>query len=136
MIEGLRVFPAYQDARRRRSVISDCDTCKRTQTVTTRQAIGCGYEPATPDAQPWVPPSWRDRGDEKLSTCPGYTTALPAVYEVVEAFPQWKAGTLADYLDGERPTPIALGCLAVLDIGIEEYKADCTREAMRPKAGA
>ena len=54
MIEGLRVFPAYQDARRRKAVVSDCVTCKREQTMTTRQAIGCGYEPALADAQAWA----------------------------------------------------------------------------------
>lgn len=97
--------------------------------MTTRQAIGCAYEPASPDAMPWVPPSWREAGDMKLATCPGYTTSLPAVREVVDAHPQWKAGTLTEYLDGQAPTGVALGCLAVLDIGIEEAKRDAEREA-------
>ena len=135
MIEGLRVFPAYQDARRRKAVVSDCVTCKREQTMTTRQAIGCGYEPALADAQAWAPPSWADSPGMTLTTCPGYTTTMPAVLEVVDAFPHFKAHTLTDYLDGAAPNPVALGCLAVLDAGVEEFKADCAREAMK-KPGA
>ena len=135
MIEGLRVFPAYQDARRLRQVLSDCATCQREQTMTTRQALGCAYMPPVADAQPWVPPAWRD-DDRRLTVCPGYTTSLPAVFEVAVAFPQWKAGTLTDYLDGTPPTSVALACLAALDDGAEEHKAWATREAMKPKAGA
>ena len=130
------MFPHYQDARRRRIVMSDCSTCLATQAMTTRQSMGCAYEQPVPGAQPWAPPSWREDAGMVLSTCPGYTTELPAVRELVDAFPQWKAGTLTDYLDGQAPTPVALGCLAVLDVAIEEAKADATREALKSKGGA
>lgn len=102
----------------------------------TRQAIACAYLPPLADAQPWVPPAWRD-DDRRLSTCPGYTTTIPAVAEVAGAWPQWKAGTLTDYLDGAAPTPVALACLAALDDGIEEHKAHATAERLKnPKGGA
>lgn len=96
----------------------------------TRQAMGCGYEPATAGAQSWAPASWADRG---LSTtaCPGYTTSLPAVLEIVEAYPQWERGTLTEALDGEPPTANALTHLMVFQAGLREHEADMMRAAQK-----
>jgi hypothetical protein len=129
VIQGLRVFPAYQDAASTGSVIGSkgCEECKRTQMATTRQALRCVYEPAMPGAQSWAPKSWVERGIE-TTACPGYSARLPAVLEIVEEHQQWKHGTLSAALDGEQPTRGALQCFKVLEAGINEHRADLMRE--------
>lgn len=134
MIEGLRVFPAYQDARGKRLVMATCEECKRTVSTDTRQAMGCGWEAPIDGARPWSPASWAERGIA-TSTCPGYTTTLPIVGEIIDAYPQWEQGTLTDYLDGTAPTPIALTCLTMLRAGIREHEAAPLREASQKRAG-
>lgn len=136
MIEGLRVFPAYQDARSKRTVVGSegCEECKRTVSVSARQAVGCGWERPTADARPWAPSTWADRGWE-TTACPGYTTALPCVLEVAGCHAQWKAGTLTDFLGGEPAHAVALDALAWFDTALEIHKADVMRESM-PKRGA
>jgi hypothetical protein len=131
VIEGLRVLPHYQEARNKGGVVGHqgCEECKQTVSVQTRQELGCGYEPALDGARPWAPESWRERG-LSLSTCPGYTTALPAVEEVTLAYPHWKAGYLTEAL-GAPPTDAALRCLTYLEAGINEFQSD----AIRSKAG-
>lgn len=134
MIEGLRVFPSYQDARATGNVVGSkgCEECKRTVNLDTRQALGCGWEPAIAGAQPWAPPAWAERG-WTAETCPGYTTALPCVVELAGCHAQWKAGTLTDYLDGERANAVALDALAWFDGAIEIHKADQMRAASKGK---
>jgi hypothetical protein len=135
VIEGLRVAPAYFDARNGPNKPfapngKDCEECRATVDAVTRQQLGCAYEPALdrPDAV-WSPPAWRDR-DLRASTCPGYTTSLPAVLEAFDAYPQWEQGTLTEYLDGEPPTSVALSALMQLRAGIKEHEA----QAFKPKA--
>lgn len=136
MIEGARVHPSYTAAQRHGSVPKNCKDCKATQAVTTRQHMRCAYLPAVDDARAWMPPSWRDRPDAvSLSTCPGYTTALPAVIEVAMAHPQWKAGALTAYLDGEPPTPQALDVLSLYDVGLEEWKGEETKRQLDAAKG-
>lgn len=48
----------------------------------TRQYIGCAYEPRVEGARAWQHQGYN--GPEP-QTCPGYTTKLPEVSEVVEA---------------------------------------------------
>lgn len=119
MIEGLRVAPAYFDARREGVVPKSCQECKSTQTMVTRQYMRCGYESAVgdPSAQSWSPPYMR------TTVCPGYTTALPAVAEVLDVHAHWKAGYLTESLDGEAPTKAVLDCLSALEAGINEHQA-------------
>lgn len=128
MIQGLRVLPAYQDARAKGQVIGSkgCEECKRTVSVERRQYNGCGWEPAIAGARPWAPASWLERRLE-TTVCPGYSTSLPTVLEMTWAYPQWKEGTLTDFLGGQPPTPVALVCLTTLDAGIEEHRADLLR---------
>lgn len=133
MIEGLRVAPAYFDARHEGKVQKSCQECKRTVNATARQHMGCGYEPAIAGAVPWSPPAWRDRG-LRTTVCPGYTTALPATMECFDAYPQWEARTLTEYL-GEPPTDAALAAMAALKAGINEHQADSMRRSST-KGGA
>lgn len=90
--------------------------------ATVRQTMGCGFEPATADAHPWTPSAWIDRG-ESPTVCPGYSTTLPAVGEVMNLYPQWEQHTLSDYLGGPASRQ-ALDCLTALRAGIKEHEAD------------
>lgn len=125
MIEGLRAFPHYQDARKAGTAIGSngCEECMRTIPRETRQQLGCGWEQSAAGARPWSPQSWGARG-LSTTTCAGYSTRLHATVEIVDAYCHWENGTLVDYLDGERPTRGALDCLAVFRAGLNEYDAD------------
>lgn len=121
MIEGLRVAPAYLDARADNRVPKSCDECRAMTTTTTRQDMGCGYEaPIEAPASVWSPPY------HLATVCPGYTTSLTAVVECYPAYAQWEQRTLTEYL-GEPPTEIALMYLAELRGGINEHQAAETR---------
>lgn len=139
MIEGLRVAPAYLDARNGPSKPfapngKNCEECRRNVTAAIRQDLGCVYEPRIErPGSVWAPQSWIDRG-VATTVCPGYTTSLPAVVEVIDAHAQWKAGYLTEALDGEAPSSVALECLTALEGGINEHQADTIRR--KSKAGA
>lgn len=68
----------------------------------------------------------RTRGEE-LSTCPGYSTSLPMVGEVVEAYPHWEAGTLTDLIGGAPSRALLLG-LSALKAGHAERSRDILDE--------
>lgn len=125
MIEGLRVAPAYFDARRDNVVPKSCEECKRTVNATSRQYMACGFEPAVAGAQPWSPSYMQ------TTVCPGYTTSLPAVEETLDAYPHWKAGYLTEALDGESPSKGLLDCLSALEGGINEHHAAEMRKKSR-----
>lgn len=72
--------------------------------------------------------------DLTASTCPGYSTALPAVQEVVAAYCHWESGTLTEHV-GDVPSPTGLDMLAVLRAGINEHTADKSAESSRRMAG-
>lgn len=138
MIEGLRVYPAYQDARNGGQVVGakGCEECKRTVSIEQRQDMGCGYAPSIEQPRSvWAPAAWRDdhRADW-LTVCPGYSTSLPGVGEIVDAYPQWEQHTLTDYLDGQSPGPIALRYLTALRAGINDHQADTMRAASKRSA--
>ncbi len=138
MTEGLRVAPAYFDARTGPDkpfapLGANCQECRANVIATTRQELGCAYEPPIAGAHPWSPRAWADRG-LRTTTCPGYTTSLPAVVEVFDAYPQWEQGTLTEHLDGEAPTRPALDALGTLRAGIKEHEADSIRA--KSKGGA
>jgi alpha-D-ribose 1-methylphosphonate 5-triphosphate synthase subunit PhnH len=123
VIEGLRVAPAYLDARADGSVPKSCEECKRNNPVTTRQYMGCGFEEPVDDARPWAPSYMA------TTACPGYAVELPMTREVFSAHVQWKHGTLPAFLDGEQPTSVALHCLGEFEAGINEHSAAKVREA-------
>jgi hypothetical protein len=135
VIEGLRVLPAYQDARNQPApnappvASKTCEECQKLVPADVRQSMGCGFEP--PIEKPraiWQPAWWVDRG-LKATACPAYTTSLPVVREIVDAYPHWKNGTLTEYLDGEAPNPVALEYLTALDAGIRENEAAALKKA-------
>jgi hypothetical protein len=128
VIEGLRVHPHYQDARRDGILRfgPTCEECMQRNHVTVRQQLACGFEPRIEGAEPWHPLYWLRHGLE-LTTCAGYTTQLPEVVEVVEAYPHWEAGTLTDYLDGERAPAGFLRALVMRKAGLNEHM-DAKRE--------
>ena len=101
--------------------------------VETRQAMGCGYEPAIKGAAPWTPRAQIEAGSTN-TTCPGYTTSLPVVREVVDAYIHWERGTLADVI-GARPTPTALHCLTALAAGSNEQRDQRLRDLREQRGG-
>lgn len=103
-------------------------------TASVRQQMACGFEPAIAEAQPWTPSAWIDRGIEP-SVCPGYSTGLPAVGEVLELYPQWEQHTLTDYLGGPASRG-TLDCLAVLRAGIKEHESDRLSRAGKKGGGS
>lgn len=141
MIEGLRLLPFYEEALDERKILA-CNTCKERMSVSDRQGMGCGFERAEKGAQPWTPAFWvkqagraqseEERARWKPSVCPGYTTTLPEVREVLALYPQWEARTLTDALSGESPTVPLLEGLSELRGGIRELERSHLPE---PKAG-
>lgn len=76
--------------------MGSCQTCMQDTTVDTRQLAGCPYAPLPPPraralVQPWCGLGYR--GD-KPTVCPGHTTELPEVIEVVRAHRHWKVGAI------------------------------------------
>ena len=124
MIEGLRVYPHYEDARRGGGVIGSqgCEECKRTVSKSVRQANGCGWETTVQDARPWNPPAWAST-NLNTSVCPAYSTGLPQVGEVLVLYPHWEKGAVGAYLDGADPSRVVLDGLRYLDIAIGEHSA-------------
>ena len=75
-----------------------------------RQLIGCGYEPAVPQAKPWQPPQTRlgYRHRPLPTVCAGYSTRLPEVTEIARAHTHWSKGSL-DAFCGEPSEFLLLG---------------------------
>ncbi len=98
-----------------------------------RQSMGCAYEPTSKHAGPrfvlmrGVTPML----DWEPSACPLHLARLPAVAEVVACLPQWKAGTLPDFL-GATPTRAMLHAVAEFDAARDGY----THDPNRPKGDA
>lgn len=98
-----------------------------------RQTMGCAYEPTIAAADPRFVLM---RGsvpmvDWKPSACPMHLVRLPAIEEVLAVAPQWKAGTLTEFL-GEPPTRALLAVVAEFDAAGNAYANDPNR----PKGGA
>lgn len=99
----------------------ECGTCRKNNSVSIRQGMGCGFEVRVDGAQPFTPAFWRER-DRKTTTCPGFTSTLPEVREALDYYPHFESGTLVDALDGERPTSVFLDALVHLRAGIRELE--------------
>lgn len=110
------------------SSLSDCTRCKKLNNSDTRQAMGCGYEPALPaeKLQPlWLPQGFRppepNEDGEPVqfpTVCPGYTVRLPEVIEIARARMHWLKGELSNFCD-DKP-------VEMLMIGIEIMDASAT----------
>lgn len=137
MIEGLRVLPFWQGliaADPKRSD-RDCTTCMSTLDVNTRRLMRCGRIPPIESVGGMPVLGWPvPDQDWRTETCPTYTTSLPEVVAVAEAYPQWKERTLTDWL-GEKPTPETLQALAVLGNAISAHEAHKIEQRRREKAG-
>jgi hypothetical protein len=89
----------------------------------TRASLACGFEPPATDARAWLPPS--SNGDvgfagDPLTTCPGYTTNLPDVFEVLRARAHWSKGQLAMF--DPRPHEALLVAIEVLDNNVSQFE--------------
>lgn len=80
-----------------------------------RQSMGCGFEPALGEYGGWEPPSGKlgFRQNKKLvqlpTVCPGYSTNLPEVLEVVRAHRHWQKASLRDFCGGEPNEALLIG---------------------------
>lgn len=98
-----------------------------------RQNMGCAYEPTGKLAAPQyvLMRGTTPMLDWEPSACPMHLARLPGVAEVVACLPQWKAGTLRDFV-GATPTRALLDAVAEFDAAREAY----TNDPNRPKGGA
>ena len=94
--------------------------------------MACPYLPTIATRGAWTP-RYMVASGEDVAACPGYTTSLPMVREVLTVYPHWEHGTLTDLL-GEPPTRPMLMGLSALRAGIKERDAD--ELANPPKGGA
>lgn len=106
---------------------ANCDRCMQILTRHDRQLIGCGFEPPpNPEfvdfVRVWDPPRSRIgfEGPE-LTTCPGYTTSLPEVHEVIEARVHWTKGQLDLFCD-EKPTKQLLQSIVILEAEANRFQ--------------
>jgi len=90
---------------------------------TTRQALGCGYEPPGEGmVRPWdhpgreIPPDEIDDHGQLIDpTCPGYLCGLPEVIETSHARLHWQKSQLAVYTR-RTPRPELITAITVLEI--------------------
>jgi hypothetical protein len=101
----------------------------QTQPLQIRQALGCGFEPSIPGAQPWEPSRSACGTNVEVTTCPGYTTQLPEVFETLRARTHWKNGQLATFCGG-APTENQQLAIEVLDGECARFE----RWAMTPES--
>lgn len=103
----------------------------KTSTKMSRQALGCGYEVADSkiEARPWSPASMSSKWTGTTETCHVYTTALPAVLDIVRARVHWEknAAAFAAYCEGDA-TEQTLAAIEILDGAVNEV----TSWAMTP----
>lgn len=96
-------------------------------TIPLRQAMRCGLLPRAETVGGMPTRGFPIPDGETTETCPGYTTALAEVREVAMAFPQYKAGYLAEFLT-EPPSPETLYACATLDRAHNALEAHRIRE--------
>ncbi len=94
---------------------------------TTRQILGCGFEPPAEApfvASPWTHESTGSRSpdgglvgfdDDGITTCAGYTVHLPEVFEAMRARHWAGKGQLEAFCDGEQPSEALLKAIEILD---------------------
>lgn len=114
-------------------------------TPNQRQDLACAYEPHRDGATGWEPSvsplGWQGL-DDKLTpptTCPGYTTTLPVVVEVIRARGHWKQGQLREFAGG-APSERLVQLVEVFDTEALRYERYATTDAKDgggrvPKAG-
>jgi hypothetical protein len=107
----------------------DCETCIEANPRDIRQTMGCGYEPPSPDADPWEHLDRKlesyerdDDGRLRLPVCPGYLCKLPEVYETARARVHWEKGALRDFCGG-TPSDHLLTAVEILDAAVSAFQA-------------
>lgn len=120
-------MPWLQEARRRTpsdvARYFDCKTCMmKLEPDVRRKDFGCGYLPPWPDAEPWDHDGREESSDERddlgrlhVPICPGYVCGLPEVVEASSAHLFLKNGGLAQFCDGEPPTPALRDAVTILE---------------------
>lgn len=121
-MEGLRLVPALEEAKRRGQVgfPSSCKDCQKQLSAEQRVLLGCAWEPepTDPNFRAYISP-WTGCGVESRpatddapafpSVCPGYTTTLPEVIEAVRARVHWDKGELTQFVHGQASDSLLTG---------------------------
>lgn len=137
MIEGIRLWPWVGAAAQKTDLaIADCDSCMQNNSREIRQQMGCGYEaPVDNPSSMWEPPASevgfrQNPKTVRLPTvCPGYSTKLPEVFEVIRSRAHWLHGSLRDFCDGKANEGLLIG-IEVLDSEINAVQTyEVTPEA-------
>lgn len=129
MIEGLRVLPHVEDARKAERDAVRCDVCIANNDENLRSALGCGWL-ASPCATQ-VPFSDRVEG---IETCPGYTTELPEVADAMIAWVHWEKGALGFAISGDAPSPALMDAVSVFNTAVAAFR-EWYRESELRKGG-
>ena len=95
-----------------------CETCSVPRFA--RESWRCGYLPDQPSERRYTGPMGQD-WPIVPTTCPGYTTSLPQVYEAARARKWAERGMLRD-LEDDDLNPVMLAAIDILDIGISEVE--------------
>jgi hypothetical protein len=141
-MEGLRVLPGYQDARRKdpKLLNGSCENCIATVDPLERQRGACGFLPETEGAYPWHPQSMIGTGIT-LTTCPAYTVDLPEVMDIARGRVWFDKGCLETRLGPDMEPSIALlDGIEVLEASVAEFRdwrtdhPDSDQQAQPPKA--
>jgi hypothetical protein len=98
-----------------------------TQTIQTRQTIGCGFLPPPPkgiSVEPWRPnvsAGYAHQPDLEVTTCVGYLRQLPEVIEGARARGHWKNGQLEAFAGG-MPSEHLVRAVELYDVAANEVQ--------------
>lgn len=117
MIEGARLWPWRMAAQAKNELaMADCESCMQNNPPEIRQHMGCGYLlPLEGDYHGWQPPAAKlgfrqNKKTVRLPTvCPGYSTNLPEVLEIVRGHRHWAKASLRDFCGGEPSEALLIG---------------------------
>jgi hypothetical protein len=124
--------------------MSSCEKCMETNTLQTRQMLGCGWAPipaenlrpfvSAPSPLKFQPATGRD-GERVVDVCPGYLVALPEVVEIAEARVHWEKGHLVEFCEGQPSASLMRG-VVILSGAVSELTNAAARPADQGGIGA
>lgn len=101
--------------------LDDCSGCQKSYGRDVRRSWGCGWEHPNPSAQPWSPSSMDPQWNGDDSTCPGYTSSLPQVVEVLRARVHWEKNAAAfESYCGGAASDQTLAAIEILEGAVHE----------------
>jgi hypothetical protein len=111
----LIVLPWYQDDHEKsEDKVPRCSDCRDSVSEAMRRDMGCGWLATSWEGDP-APSRWvhSSGASPRCVTCPGFTTALPEVLEVLDLFSHWETGQIEFALGGETASSMLPRALAL-----------------------